>query len=105
MINNNTDDNDKTLEALFEPQNAEILANLEDGPKTSSELAEILGIKEEKLDEQISYLKEMEFVIKTNKTGSVYYSVDKDKLSKVLENDDNFKNIDNGLAKLDSFLN
>ena len=61
MINNNTDDNGKTLEALFEPQNAEILANLEDGPKISSELAEILGIKEEKLDEQMSYLKEMEF--------------------------------------------
>ena len=36
MINNNTDDNDKTLEALFEPQNAEILSNLEDGPKVSS---------------------------------------------------------------------
>ena len=105
MINNNADDNDKTLEALFEPQNAEILANLEDGPKTSSELVEILGIKEEELDEQISYLKEMEFVIKTDKDGSVYYSVDKDKLSKVLENDDNFKNIDDGLAKLDSFLN
>ena len=47
----------------------------------------------------------MEFVIKTNKTGSVYYSADKNKLSKVLENDDNFKNIDDGLAKLDSFLN
>ena len=105
MINNNTDDNDKTLEALFEPQNAEILVNLEDGPKISSELAEILGIKEEKLDEQMSYLKEMEFIIKTDKDGSVYYSADKNKLSKVLENDDNFKNIDNGLAKLDSFLN
>ena len=105
MINNNTDDNDKTLEALFEPQNAEILANLEDGPKISSELAEILGIKEDKLDEQISYLKEMGFVNKTDKAGNIYYSVDMDKLSKVLENDDNFKNIDNGLAKLDSFLN
>ena len=105
MINNNTDDNGKTLEALFEPQNAEILANLEDGPKISSELAEILGIKEDKLAEQISYLKEMEFVIKTDKDSSIYYSVDKNKLSKVLENEDNFKNIDNGLAKLDSFLN
>ena len=105
MVNNNTDDNDKTFEALFEPQNAEILANLEDGSKTPSELAETLGIKEEKLDEQITYLKEMKFVIKTDKDGSVYYSVDKDRLSKVLENDDNFKNIDNGLAKLDSFLN
>ena len=58
MIDNNADDNGKTLEALFEPQNAEILSNLEDGPKISSELAEILGIKEDKLDEQISYLKD-----------------------------------------------
>ena len=105
MVNNNTDDNDKTFEALFEPQNAEILANLEDGSKTPSELAETLGIKEEKLDEQITYLKEMKFVIKTDKDGSVYYSVDKNKLSEVLENDDNFKNIDDGLATLDSFLN
>ena len=105
MVNNNTDDNDKTFEALFAPQNAEILANLEDGSKTPSELAETLGIKEEKLDEQITYLKEMKFVIKTDKDGSVYYSVDKNKLSEVLENDDNFKNIDDGLAKLDSFLN
>ena len=105
MVNNNTDDNDKTFEALFEPQNAEILANLEDGSKTPSELAETLGIKEEKLDEQITYLKEMKFVNKTDKDGSVYYSVDKNKLSEVLENDDNFKNIDDGLAKLDSFLN
>ena len=94
MVNNNTDDNDKTFEALFEPQNAEILANLEDGSKTPSELAETLGIKEEKLDEQITYLKEMKFVIKTDKDGSVYYSVDKNKLSEVLENDDNFKNIE-----------
>ena len=65
MINNNTDDNNKTFEALFEPQNAEILANLEDGPKTSSELAKTLGIKEEKLDEQISYLKEIFFLLNT----------------------------------------
>ena len=91
MVNNNTDDNDKTFEALFEPQNAEILANLEDGSKTPSELGETLGIKEEKLDEQITYLKEMKFVIKTDKDGSVYYSVDKNKLSEVLENDDNLK--------------
>ena len=78
---------------------------IRDSSKTPSELAETLGIKEEKLDEQITYLKEMKFVIKTDKDGSVYYSVDKNKLSEVLENDDNFKNIDNGLAKLDSFLN
>ena len=36
---------------------------------------------------------------------NIFYSLDADKLAKVLENDDNFKNIDDGLAKLDSFLN
>ena len=42
---------------------------------------------------------------KKEKNGDVSYSLDAEKLSKFLENDDNFKNIDDGLAKLDSFLN
>ena len=39
------------------------------------------------------------------KNDVIFYSLDVEKLAKVLENDDNFKNIDDGLAKLDSFLN
>ena len=42
---------------------------------------------------------------KNEKNNDVSYSLDTEKLSKFLENDDNFKNIDDGLAKLDSFLN
>ena len=39
------------------------------------------------------------------KDSDIFYSLDIEKLSKILENDENFKNIDDGLAKLDSFLN
>jgi hypothetical protein len=45
------------------------------------------------------------FVSKNEKNDDIFYYLDTEKLSKVLENDDNFKNIDDGLAKLDSFLN
>ena len=72
MVDDDSYDDAKVFDLLFEPNNAEVLTRLKDGPKTSLKLAEILGIKEEKLDEQISYLKELEFVIKTDKDGSVY---------------------------------
>ena len=45
------------------------------------------------------------FVKKEENNNGIFYSLDTEKLVKVLENDDNFKNIDDGLAKLDSFLN
>ena len=45
------------------------------------------------------------FVKKEENNGDILYSLDAEKLTKALENDENFKNIDDGLAKLDSFLN
>ena len=54
---------------------------------------------------KLSYLIEKGFVSKNDKNDDISYLLDTEKLSKVLENDDNFKNIDDGLAKLDSFLN
>jgi len=57
------------------------------------------------IQQKMSYLKEKGFVSKNEKNDDVSYSLDTEKLSKVLENEDNFKNIDDGLAKLDSFLN
>ena len=52
-----------------------------------------------------SYLIEKGFVSKNEKNDDISYLLDTEKLSKVLEDDNNFKNIDDGLAKLDSFLN
>ena len=92
MSNDASNESEKVLESLFEPDNAEILLELKNGSKPLSVLMEKIDISEVDLDEKLSYLIEKGFVKKEEST-------------KVLENDENFKNIDDGLAKLDSFLN
>ncbi len=95
--------NDNILELLFEPDNAEILTQLRNESKTTLELEKF--VDKIRLDQSLSFLIKNGFVKKTEKNEDVLYSVDTDHLSKVLENQENFQNIDNGLAKLDSFLN
>ena len=105
MSNNTSNESEKILESLFDPDNAEILLELKDGPKSLSFLTKKIIITKKNLDEKLSYLMEKGFVNKNEKNDDIFYYLDTEKLSKVLENDDNFKNIDDGLAKLDSFLN
>ena len=105
MSNNTSNESEKILESLFDPDNAEILLELKDGPKPLSFLTKKIIISKKVLDEKLSYLMEKGFVSKNEKNDDIFYYLDTEKLSKALENDDNFKNIDDGLAKLDSFLN
>ena len=105
MPNDATNESEKILESLFEPDNAEILVELKDGSKPLSILTKKIAISKEELDAKLSYLIEKGLVGKNEKNDDVWYSLDTEKLSKVLEDDNNFKNIDDGLAKLDSFLN
>ncbi len=105
MVDDDSYDDAKVFDLLFEPNNAEVLTRLKDGPKTLSYLSKILENSEEKLDEKLSYLIEKGFISKIEKDGEVYYSANFEKLSKIMESKDNFKNIDNGLAELDSYLN
>ena len=105
MSNDASNESEKILESLFDPDNAEILTELKDGSKPLSVLTKKIGVSKEELDEKLSYLIEKGFISKNEKNNDISYSLDTDKLSKVLENDDYFKNIDDGLAKLDSFLN
>ena len=103
MSNDATNESEKILESLFEPDNAEILTQLRNEPKTALELEKF--VDKVRLDQSLSFLIKNGFVKKTEKNEDILYSVDTDHLSKVLENQENFQNIDNGLAKLDSFLN
>ena len=105
MSNDASNESEKILESLFEPDNAEILTELKDGSKPLSILTKKITISKEELDAKLSYLIEKGFVSQDKKNNDIFYSLDTEKLSKVLENDDNFKNIDDGLARLDSFLN
>ena len=105
MPSSTSNESEKILESLFDPDNAEILLELRNGPKPLSFLTKKIIISRKDLDEKLSYLMEKGFVSKNEKNDDIFYYLDKEKLSKALENDDNFKNIDDGLAKLDSFLN
>ncbi len=103
MSNDISSNDDNILELLFEPDNAEILTQLRNDSKTALELEKF--VDKVRLDQSLSFLIKNGFVKKTEKNEDILYSVDTDHLSKVLENQENFQNIDNGLAKLDGFLN
>ena len=105
MPDDTSNESEKILELLFEPDNAEILVELKDGPKPLSVLTKKITVSKEELNERLSFLIEKGFLSKNEKDNEIFYSLDVDRLSEILENDDNFKNIDDGLAKLDSFLN
>ncbi len=103
MSNGISSSDDSILELLFEPDNAEILTQLRNESKTALELEKF--VDKVRLDQSLSFLIKNGFVKKTEKNEDILYSINTDHLSKVLENQENFQNIDNGLAKLDSFLN
>ena len=103
MSNDISSNDDNILELLFEPDNAEILTQLRNESKTGLELEKF--VDKVRLDQSLSFLIKNGFVKKTEKNEDILYSINTDHLSKVLENQENFQNIDNGLAKLDSFLN
>ncbi len=96
---------DDILDIIFDDEISEILAEMEDSPRSATELSEKFHITDDELDEKLVNLVKQGFVERRKENNEIIYSVDGDKLSKILENGNNFKNIDDGLAKMDSFLN
>lgn len=99
-----TFDKEKVLDCMFDPDTSEILAELENGGKEISYLMETLKKTEQEIRDKLSYLIEHSFVNEEKNENKTIFSVDADKLAKLVEDKD-FKNVDDGLAKMDSFLN
>jgi len=93
------------LEVLVDPDVSSILLELENGNKESSYLTEKLRISDNEIQKKLSYVIEHGFV-KIKKDGNkTIFAVDKEKLNKIMESDDNFSGVVDGLTELDSFLN
>jgi predicted ArsR family transcriptional regulator len=92
---------EKIIERIFDPNVSVVLAELESGGKELAYLAEKIGISENEIKNRLAYLIECGLV----KIESTVYSVDADKLAKVMESDENYENVMDGLTKLDSYLN
>ena len=98
-------DKNKIVDCMFDPKTSEILAELENGGKESSYLAQKYSISENELKTRIAYLLQHDFLKEENKDGKIIYSANYEKLAKILENEENFDGAVDGLTKLDSYLN
>lgn len=97
-------DKRKMLDVLMDPKTAEILAELENGEKDYAYLTQKLQISENEIKDRLSYVIEHGFVvIKQDERHTI--SVDADKLNKIMESDENFDSVVDGLTELDQFLN
>ena len=95
----------KILDAVFDENLSEILAEMEDSPKRCQFLSEKFQIPSDELDKKLSFLIQHEFVGKTGSGTEIEYSVNSEKLAELMETAHNFENVDNGLAKMDGYLN
>ncbi len=100
-----TYDREKVIGCMFDPITSLIIAELEDGEKNSLFLAEKSSISEHDVRERISYLVAHGFIIEKQIGEQSIFSADVDKLSQVVEHNENFGAAIEGLEKMDSFLN
>ena len=98
-------DKEKVVECIFDPVTSSILAELEDGEKECSFLAQKSTISENDVLDRLSYLIEHEFIFKNSNDGKCLLSANSEKLNEIIENGDNFDATISGLEKMDSYLN
>jgi hypothetical protein len=96
-------DKGKVIEDLFNPDISVILAELENGSKESAYLANKLGLSDEEIKTRLDYLIEAGFVAVSDSPLS--YAANADEIAKIMESDENYKNVVDGLTELDSYLN
>ena len=98
-------DKEKILECMFNPEISEILAELENGGKDSAYLSDKFQISENEIHERLSYLIEHNFVYEEKTDDTIIFTADGEKLTKLVEEDKNFEDVEDGLTKMDSYLN
>jgi len=96
---------EKIIDSIFDPEISEILAEMETESKHCSFLSEKFAISPEILEEKLSYLIKHDFVAKSGHENDITYSVNSEKLSEIMESGHDYKNVEDSLAKMDSFLN
>ncbi|MGI0100998.1 MAG: hypothetical protein ACREA7_00195 [Nitrosotalea sp.] len=98
-------DKRQMMDMLVDPNVSVILSELENGEKNSIYLAEKLLISENEIKSRLSYVTKHGFVIVRQDGKNTNFSVDRDKLNKIMETDENFASVVDGLTNLDQFLN
>jgi hypothetical protein len=98
-------DRNKIIESMFDPITSGILAELEDGGKELSYLAQKTEISEDEVKERLSYFIEYDFINTNTDNEKIIFSANNQKLAELIENNENFDGAVDGLTKMDSYLN
>ncbi len=98
-------DREKVVDCMFDPITSSILAELEDGQKNCSFLAEKSSISENEVLERLSYLLDHDFIHQTSENGKLVFTANTQKLNQIVENSENFDSTISSLEKMDSYLN
>lgn len=93
------------IETLVDPNVSVILAELENDEKDSAYLTEKLGITLDEIKERLSYIIAHGFVTMKQNDDKTIFKADTDKLNRIMESDENFTNVVDGLTELDQYLN
>ena len=96
---------EKVLDIIFDTEISEILAEMENESKHCSVLSEKFGIAPKDLEAKLSYLVKHDFVNQSGQVDDITYSVDSEKLTEIMQSNHDYKNVEDSLAKMDSFLN
>ena len=96
---------EKVLDIIFDTEISEILADMEKESKHCSILSEKFGITSKDLETKLSYLVQHDFVNQSGQVDDITYSVDSEKLTEIMQSNHDYKNVEDSLAKMDSFLN
>ncbi len=98
-------DKRKMIEILVDPDVSIILSELEDGSKESSYLTEKLQISDTEIKERLAFVIQHGFVRITQEENKTIFTANKEKLNKIMEMDNNFLGVVDGLTELDQYLN
>ena len=96
---------EKIIDIIFDDEISQILAEMENESKHCTVLSEKFGLSPKDLETKLSYLIEHNFVNQSGQGDDVTYSVDTEKLAEIMQSSHDYKIVEDGLAKMDSFLN
>ena len=82
-----------------------IIAELENGEKDSIYLTKKLRLSLDEIKARLSYVIEHGFVMMNQNDDKTLFRADMDKLNKIMESDENFTDVVDGLTELDQYLN
>lgn len=98
-------DSERVISCMFEPVTADIIARLEDGPQELGNLAAESGMSQEKVLEQLSYLIQHGFILRSGDGPHIMLSADGEKLASAVEGSGSFDGAVSGLETMDGYLN